>query len=397
MAFKAELLRTKLKEAGKSRSFLARQTGKTERTVSRWLNGGNPPKSKDLPRIAEVLGCKPQDFDPSFAEDGQDGISIGARVSVASHNAYEILSLSYGVTQRQIMELAPVLFSIVAAHALRVPDEDLAAFHATEDLGLYVQRHGSVREAQGFMRDQLAAKERKCFGLPPANIEEEETRNLFHLAVARLCRTIEANVSVQHMVRPDPGESPSAAGFIPDVPMLQALTGGDDRLIEAITKGQIRFAKCWAEFEKDGVRTVEAMVAILRRELEQTDSARRKALAKRRTESLAKLDAWRAFYEERHPDLAREYDEIVANYCHPDGWYPDWYGAELKEVLNANPYDEERHINDETLPGYKQKAAESENGARVFFLPFTDPIYQRFETLKFHRAGSKDQFREQAR
>lgn len=397
MAFKAELLRTKLKEAGKSRSFLARQTGKTERTVSRWLNGGNPPKGKDLQRIAEVLGCTPQDFDPSFADDGQDGITIGARVSTASHNAYELLRLSYGVTQKQIMELAPVLFSIVAAHALRVPDEDLAAVQAAEDLGIYIQHHGGAREAQGFERDRIAAKERKCFGLPPKNIEEEETRNLFYLAVSRLCRNIEADVSVQYMVRPDPGESPSAVGFIPDVVMLQGLTGGDDRLIEAITKGQIRFAKCWAEFQKGGVKTVEAMVAILRRELEQVDSERRKALARRREASLAKLDAWCAFYEEHHPELAREYDDIVANHCHPDGWYPGDYDTELKEAFHADPYAEHRHIDEKTLPEYKRLVAEAENGAPVFYFSWEDPIYRRLQELEFHRARSKEQFEEVAR
>lgn len=117
MAFKAELLRKKLKEEGKTRKFLSQATRKTERTVSRWLNGQNPPKGKDLDLIAMALKCRPQDFDPSFADEGS-GVAMYARVSVASHNAYEMMRLRYGVTQKSIIELAPVLFSIVAGHAL---------------------------------------------------------------------------------------------------------------------------------------------------------------------------------------------------------------------------------------------------------------------------------------
>ncbi|MXO72995.1 helix-turn-helix domain-containing protein [Alteraurantiacibacter buctensis] len=70
MAFNAALLRKKLKEEGRTRAFLAELTGKNERTVSRWLNGGNSPKTKDLEKIATALNCRPQDFDPRYADEG---------------------------------------------------------------------------------------------------------------------------------------------------------------------------------------------------------------------------------------------------------------------------------------------------------------------------------------
>jgi len=121
MAFKAELLRKKLKAEGKSRDELAAAINKHKRTVSRWLAGTNPPKPKDLEAIARVLNCKPLDFDPFFADMGVGEVSIQAHVSAASHNAYELMRWRYGVSQKQIMELAPVLFAIVAGHALKVP------------------------------------------------------------------------------------------------------------------------------------------------------------------------------------------------------------------------------------------------------------------------------------
>jgi transcriptional regulator with XRE-family HTH domain len=75
MAFMSELLKKKLKEEGKSQEELAAALKKHRRTVSRWLAGSNPPKPKDVEAIARVLNCKPQDFDPFFADMGLGEVS----------------------------------------------------------------------------------------------------------------------------------------------------------------------------------------------------------------------------------------------------------------------------------------------------------------------------------
>ena len=70
MAFDAKLLRTKLKEAGKTQEALAKEVNKNKRTMSRWLSGENPPSDKNLKALANALGCTPQEFDPSFYRRG---------------------------------------------------------------------------------------------------------------------------------------------------------------------------------------------------------------------------------------------------------------------------------------------------------------------------------------
>lgn len=391
MAFKSELLRTKLKEAGKTRRFLAELTGKTERNVSRWLNGGHPPKSSDLEKIAWALGCTPQDFDPSLADEGQGEVAIHARVSVASHNAYELMKERYGVTQKDILELAPVLFSIVAAHALRIPDQDELLHQEATRRGLPSPLNISAQFANGFAIDQQASKNKKCFGLPAKDLSEAANRNLFYESILRLCLNIEETINTEHFAQPEPGKPPSSAGFIPDVELLTDITGGNSELIEALIKGRIRLSTCIDEYKKGGNKSVKAFIEILGKELVRANHKHEKEIAESREAALVKLTGWRAYYADHHPDLAREYDQIVEEYCHDDGWYPSYYDEELKEIFWADPYKEDRHINEDKLPEYQKRKAEDPG---AFHFSMTDPIYQRFRQLEAHRRKIKAEFEE---
>lgn len=388
MAFKGDLLRKKLKEEGKTQKSLAQAMGKNERTVSRWLNGGNPPKGKDLDKIAQLLNCRPQDFDPSYVDEGI-GVPMYARVSVASHNAYEMMRLRYGVTQKAIIELAPVLFSIVAAYALKVPGDDDMLHAEAIRRGLHSPRWSSADDAEGFAYDARASANKKCFGLPANAPATALPRNLFYEAIFRLSLDISEHVDTTYFCSPEPGDAPVAAGFIPDVDMIGALTGGDAALIEALAKGRIRLSTCWEAYQKSGSDTLEGFPSILLRELAREDDEHQTELAAKREESLVQLKAWRAFYEERHPDLAAEYDQIVATYCHEEGWVPEWYGDDLKEACRADPYQELRFINDDLLPEYQRRRAEG-----GFALSFNDPIHQRFRELEAHRGTVKAAFEE---
>lgn len=386
MAFKAELLRKKLKEEGKTRKFLAQATRKTERTVSRWLNGQNPPKGKDLDLIAMALKCRPQDFDPSYADEGL-GVAMYARVSVASHNAYEMMRLRYGVTQKSIIELAPVLFSIVAGHALKVPEEDMALYREASRRGLSspLPADRSYEGAQGFALDQRASENGACFGLPAADPVDAQPRNLFREAMSRLCLGIAEHVSTELFDNAEPGDAPSAIGFVPDIELLNTLTGGDADLIKAIVEGRLRLSQYWEEHQKSDDPSMASFPGILRRELARAIDERSTQLKRKREESLARLEAWRAYYGERHPDLAREYDEIVAAYCHADGWFPEYFGDELQELLWSDPYREERFIDKKLLPG---RSGTSE----LSFTP--SAIEKRFSELEAHRSKVKAKFEE---
>jgi len=382
MAFKAELLKKKLKAEGKSRDELAAELKKHKRTVSRWLAGTNPPKPKDLEAIAHVLNCKPQDFDPFFADMGLGEVSIQAHVSAASHNAYELMRWRYGVSQKQIMELAPVLFAIVAAHALKVPDQD----DALEREAWMNGRPSTQTQSDGI--DRQASQSRKCFGLasPDHNLDP---RNLFDAAVQRLSVQASDYVDAKWYIGAAPGDVPGATGYITDTEFLDKITGGDWTLVEAIVKGRIRLSSVLQEIRerKEGA-SVEALANAIRK-------AHEARIEEQRAAGLKKLKAWREFYAAHHPELAEEYDVLVTQHCHEEGWYPDRYTDDDRIQSWVNPGREDRHINENTLVEYQRlKAARNEDGKFAFVFPHEDPVYRRFETLQHHRAQLKKQFEE---
>lgn len=389
MAFKAELLKKKLKEQGKTHDELVADLKKQgcvrhKRTVSRWLAGTNPPKPKDLEAIARIMHCKPQDFDPFFADIALGEVSIQAHVSAASHNAYELMRWRYGVSQKQIMELAPVLFSIVAGHALKVPAQD----DALEKEALMSGRPST--QTQSDWIDRKASQSRKCFGFKSQDYNLDP-RNLFDTAVQRLSAQVSDYVSTEWYVGAAPEEAPSAAGYIPDIKLVEALSGGQPQLAEAISKGRVRLSSVLqqAKEAKGGGLSIEEFAEAVRGAYKQGIEDQRKACLK-------KLKAWRVFYAERHPDLAAEYDDLVAKHCHEEGWYPEHYTDDDRAQSWANPFQEDLHLNEDTLVEYQSReAAASESDKFVIVLPFEDPTYRRFEELQHHRFKLKKQFEEE--
>ena len=244
MAFKADLLKRKLEAEGKKPDQLAALIKKHKRTVRRWLAGTNPPKPKDLEAIARVLNCKAQDFDPFFADMGLGEVSIQAHVSAASHNAYELMRWRYGVSQKQIMELAPVLFAIVAGHALKVPDQDDALEQAARLSGR------SSTQMLGDHIDRQASKLKQCFGLPSPDPNNEPSRNLFDTAIHRLSIQAADYVNARWYVGAEAGDVPGASGYVPDADFLEEITGGDSALVESIVKGRIRLSTVLQEIQE---------------------------------------------------------------------------------------------------------------------------------------------------
>lgn len=135
--------------------------------------------------------------------------------------------------------------------------------------------------------------------------------------------------------------------------------------------------------------TLEEKAEIIRKDLAEQAASRRAKLVARREVGLVKLAKWRAFYQERHPDLAMEYDDLVAAYCKPEGWYPDYYSDVDREEDYANPFAEIRFIDDDLLPGRH----DAQERGRLW-LSFNAPETRRFRELEKHRRLSKAEFGE---
>jgi hypothetical protein len=275
-----------------------------------------------------------------------------------------------------------VHFSIVAGHALRVPEQDNEVARLAFENGL-----SDPRLQGGHLEDQ-ASKLKKCFGIETSHPGTETSRNLFSEAIIRLSAQISNHVDTKWFVGAAAEEAPSSAGYIPDIELVEALSGGQPQLAEAISKGRIRLSSVFqhAKGAKGGDLSIEEFAKALREAHEQSIEDQRKA-------GLKKLKAWRAFYAERHPELAAEYDDLVAKHCHEEGWYPERYTDDDRVQSWVNPFHEDLHLNEETLVEYqRRKAAASVSGKFAFVLPFEDPTYRRVEELRRHRSKLKKQF-----
>ncbi|KHL24115.1 hypothetical protein PK98_15645 [Croceibacterium mercuriale] len=395
MAFKKELLNRKITEAGITQVKLAELVGVDPRTVNRWLRGDKPPRNSYIRKLAKELHCRPEDFDPRYA-DGEDQIHIESRISAASHNAYSVMKLAYGVDEQAIIELAPVLFSIVAARAVNLPHREQEQYaelvRLAETCGLpRPHRFDNHVDAESFLIDEQAAQEGKCFGLEAEDQLQADPRNLFAEAMRRLIGEASSDVEMDQYFAPA-GATPTALGFNPHIVLYNRIAEGNDEIVRRLTMGDVRLSRSITKAELNADHDLNAAVEIIRQDLAEQATKHRTKLAARREKELRRLEAWRASYHGNYPDQAKEYDDLVAAYCKPEGWYPDYFSVPDREENDASPFSETRFIDDDLL-----RARHDASGRGELWLSFNTPEAQRFRELEQHRRRSRKEFQEMDR
>lgn len=395
MAFKAKLFREKMKACGVSQKQLAERTRFDVRSISRWANGHQAPKTASILELAKALGCSPKDFDPDFA-DSMEGVIVSGRVSAASHNAYAAMKLAFNVSQTQILELAPILFATVAARALQIPSDD-DAFIAAQECearnrgirGIRIDRVGSPDEVEGLALDRKAANNHKCFGLEPKHGSMAISRNLFCEALNRMVAQADNQVSIDMWQQDLPGHVPDADGFNPHVALLELVAEGDPEIVRRLVRGEVRLSTSIDKAEIANKGDLNRLAELIRKDLADQAAAHRAMLEDRRRASLARLDRWRHVYEREHPQWAQEYEELRAALCHGEDWYPDYYSEKMIEEARANPFTEERFIDDTRYPDPFDRLFDREPEP---VYPCTNADVERFGELQAHRAASKAAF-----
>ena len=132
-----------LREAKRlSRRQLAAKSRVSERQLARLESSRKAVRSTTFKRIAEALGTdskKLSGASPLPAPAPPEDVHVGLRVSPQLRLAYDLVRLRYGPTRKQIVELAPLLFVLLAEGSLawrkkRVGEVDELA-HRLHELG----------------------------------------------------------------------------------------------------------------------------------------------------------------------------------------------------------------------------------------------------------------------
>lgn len=378
MALDREKLKILMKSRGVTQKKIKEATGKDARTVSRWLSGNNIPKDRDLRIIADLLQCEPVAFYKNFVDAPDEGVAIHSTVSVAAYNAYEVMGIRYGVTQRDIMEIAPVLFAIVAGHALRVPQQDIDAYWLAKRAGLNVQIGGNAEDSAGFDLDERAAEQRKCFGIA-ADPWEAAPRNLFAEAVKRLCEDLGGIVDPKDMYQPDAGAPLKAVGFNVAPQVIAKLADGDEERAKDFVTGRLRLPP--REILKDLGKSA------LLEELQRQTKARQARREAERQESLSKLSGWQTAYAAEHPEMEAEYHDLASRYYEAVGYVKDGSSAEDRDALYSDPFSEKRDLKEGISTHYVDLFGEADETKKA-----QAEQVARLKKLEKHRRASKRAF-----
>lgn len=232
MALDHKLLKETLKSRKLTQSLIEELTGKNIRTVRRWLSGQNQPGEKDIKKIAAYLEIEPEKLDPRLEEQSAGKVQVSARLSVSSHNAYQLLKHHYGVSQTEVIELAPIMFAAIAKYS------DTLARQEASELEKASQRYpidpGSVEN----IAIHLAfAESGLIFGKAS---ETDDYSNCIGVGNP-FANCIDYLAGGSSRTRLTPlGECPGSKDFIVDEDTLLGLTDGDKELATAIADGQIR-------------------------------------------------------------------------------------------------------------------------------------------------------------
>jgi len=130
MTINVETLRGLMKSAGLNQRTLAARARISEKTVSRLLNTGTQPRANSVTRIAKALRVEPEDLmtPPSGLESEREG-RLPYRAAIDSDN-YNFVEARYGVPVDALIDMAPLLFTVLAEMILAERREDLKRFEA---------------------------------------------------------------------------------------------------------------------------------------------------------------------------------------------------------------------------------------------------------------------------
>ena len=123
MAFDKKTFKKAMKSKGVTQRQLADKFGVELRTISRWLDPKYPIKSDRVRDLCFAIDEAPSTFDTAWegTVEVENVARVSAKVSSASKNGYWLLKKLYGVSETEIVELAPTLFAMFIASIYENP------------------------------------------------------------------------------------------------------------------------------------------------------------------------------------------------------------------------------------------------------------------------------------
>lgn len=248
MAFDKKALRQYIKDKGITQEHLAHLAGRDIRTIRRWLSPKYRLSTKSIDQMCAALGVDPESFDPNWEEGNlsHQSVQISARVSIASANYYALLKKQYGVTQKDLVELAPAMFAIIAKRALGIGDRLEEQLSSAEALMNKMGRIGEYSQIDtygviaGTIESARHAEEKGAlFGTQQDYPQDHyETGNLFARELNELSKDFDEEATFSTYP-----SKPTCVGQVLPISLIKDLCGENKEFISAVAKGMINLGK----------------------------------------------------------------------------------------------------------------------------------------------------------
>lgn len=268
MAFDKNQYRKAMKAAGITQKQLAKVLNKDLRTISRWLDPKVPIKSEIVGDLCLAIGALPTEFDPDWVGsiETESATRVSAKISSASKNNYWLLKKLYNVSEKEIVELAPILFGIFISAVLEQTNEGEGdprkqAFEIlAEEYGYISETEMSGTSLYELEEDQLSKefiKEGKIFGgFGRSDYSSELSVNPF---AKEMEKSVKNSKRVKLGMSPD-GTCPNSRGSVISSHLINEISGHDPEISEAISLGEIKlFSKEFSAVANDHEKRIEWM------------------------------------------------------------------------------------------------------------------------------------------
>lgn len=118
--FDPRSLRAFRESKGMTQAELAKEAHVSVRQIARLETQGGKPRASTLTALAKALDTFPQNLgmDVETVERKDEPVQVGARVSPQLRLAYDLVRHRYGPSRRELIELAPLLFTLLAEGCL---------------------------------------------------------------------------------------------------------------------------------------------------------------------------------------------------------------------------------------------------------------------------------------
>lgn len=310
MAFDRSKFKTHMKTLGITQKDLAERFHVDIRTVSRWLDPKNSIKSDTVKNLCLAISASPTDFDPNWEGtiETENVARVSARVSSASKNSYWLLKKLYGVSETEIVELAPTLFAMFAAAVFEGTnkgendDRKNAAEILAKEYGLISEESVFGRHPEEMEIEEATVKfikEGKIFG---GDVTSEDGTYYFGNVnpFAEEMQKFAKNSKRVKLGYYSGGSCPSSLGTAICIPWINAISDNNPEICEAISRGEIElFGKKFESLMNkpdDRIKWMSDRVSEIKRNSARREAQRMKALPEKYREAIEAIAARRKEY-----------------------------------------------------------------------------------------------------